>query len=275
MDYHQNIWLESYPKSGNTWVRMFLDAYFLGEVDINDVVTSVTDDSSPRHQVGDGSKVETFPIAVQQLTRPMALLRLVRQFEANRFADIPLFVKTHNQHVIANGIELLPMELTKAVVHIVRDPREVLPSFSTHMGKSQEEGLERMEDKLNVIFQEGMAAVADFVGSWNDHTKAYLNNDTHNVRTWRYEDMKADPVRVFSEILEHSGVTPSKARVKEALEKVKLDRLKKQEEKKGFSESSPYAENQFFGKKHQRITPKLKHRIEKKCGRIMKRLNYD
>ena len=38
MDYKQIIWLASYPKSGNTWLRCFLDAYFLGDLDINELL---------------------------------------------------------------------------------------------------------------------------------------------------------------------------------------------------------------------------------------------
>jgi len=111
MDYKQIVWLSSYPKSGNTWIRCFVDAYLTGEVDINNLVGSVTDDGSQRCLPGDGSDPSKYPIDVQILTRPMGLLRLVRQFELNKAEggpDIPLFVKTHNAHLVTNGIELLP-----------------------------------------------------------------------------------------------------------------------------------------------------------------------
>jgi len=276
MDYNQIVWLASYPKSGNTWVRMFLDAYFLGEVDINEVLTSVPDNHASRHGVGDGSNITGFSVDIQQLTRPMALLRMVRQYHKHKVEGIPLYVKSHNQHVVANGIDLLPLSLTKAVIHIVRDPRDVLPSFATHTGKSLDEALERMEDKFNVMQGNGVTAtVSDFTGSWGDYVKSYLNADTHNVRTWKYEDMKADPVRCFSEMLEHSGVTPDMDKVKAAVKEVALSRLKKQEKEAGFKESSPYAKNRFFGTKHEKITPKQANSLKKAFGRTMKRLGYD
>lgn len=274
MDYKKIVWLASYPKSGNTWVRMFLDAYYLGEVDINNVVTSVVDGHAGRHMIGDGADPTTLPIDVQQLCRPMALLRLVRNFNANKFADVPLFVKTHNANLLTNGIEWLPECLTKATIHIVRDPISVFPSFQTHMGLTQEQALKKMDDKHNVLSTPGSVAMADFISSWKLHTNSFLNGDTHNIKTFRYEDMKTAPVEAFSEILVHAGVKPEREKVKQALEIVDISKLKAQEEEKGFIESSPHAKNQFFGRKHEEIDQKTVYQILNRYGRVMKRLGY-
>lgn len=274
MDYKKIVWLASYPKSGNTWLRMFLDAYYLGEVDINDVVCSVTDDVATRCVTGNGEDPTTYPIDIQQLTRPMGLLRLVQQFNANSHADVPLFVKTHSAHMLTNGVELLPESLTKAVIHLVRDPRDVLPSFSSHMGLEGDAAFNKMDDKYNTLSTKGAPVMADFISAWDLHTNSFLNSDTHNIKTFRYEDMKEKPIETFSEILKHAGVTPDRDRVEKALKLVELDKLKKQEAKKGFGESSPHARDRFFGHKHKEITPKVLYRLEKKYGRIMKRLGY-
>ena len=277
MNYRQIVWLASYPKSGNTWVRMFLDAYFLDEVDINDVVCSVADDRAGLYAIGDGTKAEELPVDLQHLTRPMAFLRLVRQYnKANH--GIPLFVKTHTAHMLANGVELLPMSLTKSVIFIVRDPRDVLPSFSKHMGCDLDQGIEWMNDKYRTLASRE-TRVADFISSWDDHTKSFLNADTHNVRVFRYEDMRANPVEQFAEILRHAGVEPDLFKVKRALNLVELDKLREAEKKEGFTESSHHAKDQFFGKGEVggwkgKLNDKQRFRIEKLFGRVMKRLGY-
>jgi len=274
MDYRQIVWLASYPKSGNTWLRTFLDAYYLDEIDINSLVCSVTDSTATRSLTGNGEDPTTYPIDIQQLTRPMAMLRLVQQWTANRFADLPLFVKTHNAHMITNGIEWLPLQLTRAVIHIVRDPRDVLPSFAAHMGLDLDAGLEKMESKYNVLKTPGVPSMADLISSWHMHTQSFINADTHNVQTFRYEDMKANPVDTFSKMLEHAGVTPDRDRVRKALEIVQIDKLRAQEASAGFTESSPHAKDQFFGSKHEPLTPKHRHALERRHGRLMKRLDY-
>lgn len=279
MDYNQIVWIASYPKSGNTWVRMFLDAYFLQEVDINDIVCSVGDDNASRHLVGDQSNPIEYPIDIQMLTRPMALLRLVRAFMTNKQTGIPLFVKTHAPHVLANGIELLPHSLTKAVIYIVRNPYDVAPSFAKHMGVTVDKAIEAMDDKYKVLQgSEEQNKVGDLLGAWDAHVSSFINADSHNVMWVRYEDMLARPVEAFSRILRHSGIEPDEGRVKAALEMVEIDKLRKQEEKSGFIESSIHAKNQFFGKggsaNRSKLTDANKFMIRRKWGRVMKRLDY-
>jgi hypothetical protein len=283
MNYKQIVWLSSYPKSGNTWLRCFLDAYLMGEVDINNLIASVTDDGSQRALPGDGSDPSTYPIDVQILTRPMALLRLVRQFELNKVEtglDIPLFVKTHNAHLVTNGIELLPMALTKSVIHLVRDPRDVIVSFAKHMGKDIDTALDLFFDKYRVLQDERRPKLADFISSWPNHEASFANADTHNVMIVKYEDMKAKPVETFGRMIKHSGMVPDLERVKKALDLVKLDRLRDQEQKAGFKESSPFAKDQFFGGGKTGgwvdvLTPAQAHRIETKCASMMKRHGYE
>lgn len=283
MNYQQIVFLSSYPKSGNTWLRCFLDAYLMGDVDINNIIASVTDDAAQRALPGiadlDPSK---FPVDVQSLTRPMALLRLVLAFELNRVEtglDVPLFVKTHNAHMIPNGIELLPQCLTKAVIHIVRDPRDVFVSYAKHMGLDNPKAMEYFFDKYRHLQDERRPKLADFISSWPMHVSSYANADSHNVACFRYEDMKSRPVETFSAILHHAGINPDKERVEKALEMVSLANLQKQEQEKGFKESSPFAKGKFFGEGktggwEEKLTQAQIYRIEKVCAPMMKRFDY-
>ncbi len=270
-DYKKIVWLASYPKSGNTWVRCFLDAYCLGDVDINELLCSVNDDLAPAHQIGDGSDITECRFEIQQLTRPMSLLRQVKQYLSTSM-EIPFFLKSHNANLLINGFELIPEVLTKASIVLIRDPRNVLPSYSKHMGVDMDKGAEWMLDKYRMLH--GPNKTIDFISSWRDHTNSWLNCGTHNIMYFRYEDLKAEPVKYFSKMLIHAGIEVNEERVKKAVELVQLDRLKRDEAKKGFAERSKHAD-QFFGAKHDQITPKQKTMIEKHCHRVMKRLGYE
>ncbi|MGB5336345.1 MAG: sulfotransferase domain-containing protein, partial [Woeseiaceae bacterium] len=191
---------------------------------------------------------------------------------------IPLFVKTHHANMLTNGVEMLPCALTRSTIFIVRDPRDVLPSFAKHMGCDIDQAIEWMTDKYKTISPSDRC-MADFISSWDAHTLSFLNTNTHNVKVFRYEDMRADPVKEFSAILKHAGVTPEPLRVRQALKLVELDKLREQEKIDGFMESSIHAKNEFFGKGEvggwkDKLTPKHQHRIEKDFGRVMKRLGY-
>lgn len=250
----------------------------LGEVDFNDVVTSVPDDLYVRHQVGDGSDVRTFPVDIQQLTRPMALLRLVRAFNANKFADIPLFVKTHNPNMVSNGIELLPASLTKATIYIVRDPRDVAVSFAKHIGRSVDDAIKAMSNRYNVLTDETNTSsrVSDLLSSWDQHVNSYRSDDAHNVLFVKYEEMRDKPEKAFGAILDHAGLPKDNERIHKALELTELSRLRDMEKEKGFRESSRHAKDQFFGEgkgKHL-LTKAQKVKIENKFGRQMKAMGY-
>jgi len=275
--YQQIVWLASYPKSGNTWLRMFLDAYFLGDVDINEVVTSVTDDLAARHQIGDGSDVRTLPVEIQQLTRPMALLRLVMAFNANKFANMPLFVKTHNPNLVANGIDLLPVALTRSTIYLVRDPRDVAPSFARHTGTSVDKAIDGMLNRHNVLREDDADSTktADVLSSWPTHANSFKADDQHGVLLVRYEDLKKEPERGFKAILNHAGVPVDEDRIFKAIETTRLENLRDQEEQQGFKEASPYAERFFRrGKGKDELTKAQRVKIENKMGRMMKRLGY-
>ncbi|OOZ38340.1 sulfotransferase domain-containing protein [Solemya elarraichensis gill symbiont] len=270
MDHKQIVFIASFPKSGNTWVRCFLDAYFLGSLDINDLLSTITDNLPSPFQVGDGTDITQENFEIQQLTRHMGLLRMVRQYLSTE-QEIPFFVKTHNANLLINGCELIPDILTKAAIVIIRDPRDVLPSFSSHMGVDMDTGAEWMQNKYRMLRAQN--TMMDFISSWKGHTRSWLDAPTHSVLWVKYEDMKERPVEIFSKMLKHAGVEPDEKKVEAALEMVKLDKLKSIEAREGFQEQSPKA-GQFFGKKHDKITPRQKHSIEKHCGRLMKRLGY-
>lgn len=274
MDFRQIVWLASYPKSGNTWVRLFLDAYFLQELDINEIVSSVGDDAIHRYVFDDHTSVWRWPIDVQQLLRGTALTRIVTNYN---YSDnpIPLFVKTHQANVIANGVELLPAALTQATIYIVRDPRDVFPSFGNHMGLNSDETLRQMTNDYDVL-KGGKNKASDFISSWDKHAQSYLDAADHNTLVVRYEDLKADPFEWFSRILWHAGVNVDTDRVRQAIEMTRLEQLRKREQEDGFNEASFKAKDPFFntGKTGKKIDPKYKSQIERNFRKMMLKLNY-
>ena len=281
MDYRQITWIASYPKSGNTWLRLFLEAFLRGgEVDINNLLCSVADDTSTRYQVGDGSDCRTFPVDIQHLARPMSLLRLVRVFDAGKpHPDMPLFVKTHTANMVANGVTMLPEQLTKCTVHIVRDPRDVAVSFSKHLGIEIDKVIDYMSDKHRTLNNEThMAKVHDWISSWRFHTNSYTSSDMVRVRTFRYEDMMYDPLNTFSQILDHVGLDHTPDRVKQALDAVDINKMREKEKTEGFKEASPKNKAGFFGAGgstwNNVLTPSQAHRIEKMAGPFMKKFGY-
>lgn len=250
----------------------------MGEVDINEILCTVQDDPGNVYQPSTGDDIVSMPVDIQQLARPMAMLRFVLAYNTEGKTEVPLMVKSHCPHALINGIELLPHALTKGVVYLTRDPRDVVLSFSKHMGIDVDQGIEYMTDKYRTLNADN-GRVADFLGEWGTHVRSYLNADSHNVKHFRYEDLKVDTEGTFMRVLAHIGLPVDENRVRKAVELTRLSKLQNQEQRDGFKESSPHARNQFFGKGlvggwRDKLTSKQIYRIEKAFGSVMKRLGY-
>ena len=164
------VWLASYPKSGNTWLRIFLANYLLNAerpVPINEV-----------HRIGLGDAVEaTYRMVAQGLFDPSDLHqvlalrpRVLKAIVANG-ADINL-VKTHNRRGRALGVMLIPPELTRSAIYIVRNPLDMVLSYARHYGLSIERAVEAIGRSDNAL---GSAdgAVYQFLGNWSDHVRGW------------------------------------------------------------------------------------------------------
>ncbi len=210
----------------------------------------------------------------------MALLRLVEMFEKEKpLEGFPLCVKTHNSNHIPNGVTLIPEQLTKSVVHIVRDPRDVCVSFSKHIDCSIDETIKFMSDSMRVLTPaKEQLKMLDFISSWKEHTRSFIEGDTLNVKTFRYEDLLSNPVDTFSSILEHIGIEPNRERVEYAVQEVEISKLREKEKAQGFVESSPKNKQGFFGQGGSRWRKELKpyqvKAIEKMAGAYMERFGY-
>jgi hypothetical protein len=259
---------------------LFLDAYLTGDIDLNEIVCTVTDDRAERCPMLDGKPISELPIDIQHLARPMGLVNLVRAYNQYGHKEVPLMVKTHTAHMLANGVELLPMSLTKAVVYIVRDPRDVCVSFAKHMGVDIDKAIDYMTDRYRTLKGSNNDRMSDFLSSWDANVLSYLNADTHNVRVFTYEAMRERPVETFSDILAHIGIEVDPMKVEKALEMVNISKLREKEQKEGFRESSPHAKDQFFGPAkvggwRDKLTDTQAYRLERKFHRLIKRLKYD
>ena len=275
----QIVWLASYPKSGNTWVRLFLEAYLTGNADINRMLVTLGDDAAGLYNLGDGGLPHNDPIEIILYTRPVALLRLIRIKLQDKNNQLPLILKTHVPCINANGIEMLPVQMTRAIVHIVRDPRDVVSSYANHMGLTIDEAIHDMQKKTKFTVSSAQR-VGGLIGSWDLHARSFLETNVYNrLKTWHYEDLRLNPGKYFAEILEHIGFDVDRDRIDKALELTDLDLLARQEKANGFVEASHKAVDPFFhtgdvmGWK-KKLTDIQALKIYNAFSREMKKLGY-
>lgn len=268
-------WLASYPKSGNTWVRLFLEAYLQDmKPDINDIRSSCADTATAFYEVDEKIEVEDLSLAEQMMTRPMAILRINYLFQERIGNKYPVLVKTHNANISIADVKLIPAHLTKKVLLIIRDPRELVYSFARHFGLSLDEAIESICQKDFALKAKKGMKMAQYLMSWSWHIESYINDEMLDVAVVKYEDLLNNPLNTFIWILNQLEIEMDEEKVRIAIERCDVKRMMKQEDEKGFKEASQYAER-FFGQKYEeRLTREQEAKIVKECGETMRIFNY-
>ena len=133
------IWLASYPKSGNTWVRSFLSAYYYsndGKFDfklLEKIKQFPSKDFLSQELRSVDDAAESWLTAQKKIN------------EQNEFC----FLKTHNIYGAYKGKNFTTPDFTLGAIYIVRDPRNVLTSLMNHYSLTEDDALKM----INVIIK--------------------------------------------------------------------------------------------------------------------------
>jgi hypothetical protein len=269
------VWMASYPKSGNTWARIFLANYIANmdrPVPINNAHRIALGDSI----TGMYERVAGHPIDVTDVD---AVLRLragvLRGIVANN-ADVNL-VKTHNARTTARGVPLIPDQVTRSAVYMLRNPLDMVLSYARHYGMTPDEAVYTVSHRDNANPPDEQT-VTQFMGSWSEHVRSWTAKAPYPILVLRYEDMLADPRASFARLLAHLGMPVEPERLDRAIRFSSFDELSEQEKAEGFIEKSPESERFFArGQSDQwktdlppRLIKKMKHAHRK----VMKQYGY-
>ena len=282
------IWIASYPKSGNTWIRALISAYLYSR--------------SGRFSFSDLNKIEQFPNKkylssfLKNFDDPKKVPTywIPAQYKINSSND-KVFFKTHNAMCTINGHQFTNKQNTLACIYVVRDPRNVITSLANHYGLSKEEAYEFFTNKRKIIFAKNISLKGKalkekgnvhFIGSWNEHYLSWKNIGFAPVKIVKYEDLANDTYAEFLSILKFLNnfilIQIDKKKIKKTIKNCSFEILKKKEKKEGFIEASILENNRkitFFnlGKKNdwkKCLNTEIEKKIRIHFFKEMKELGY-
>lgn len=243
-DLQRIIWISSYPKSGNTWMRSFLAHYMMppGEApDINNLRKFTTGDS--RQDIFDAAAGRKFRAKSSEEWMEMRprVLRMIAASKPNHH-----FVKTHCQAVKYLDKDLIPPELTAAAIYILRNPFDLSLSFARHMSIDVDAAIGRMVDGNTMMSTE--TGIVEALGRWDEHIASWTTAPGLPLYVVRYEDLLAKPAKNFSVLLnEFLRLKVDKPKLAKAVKATSFSAMKKQETDLGFFEK-PAGMESFFNK---------------------------
>ena len=276
------IWLASYPKSGNTFLRSLLSAYFFSnhgdfefnllknikQFPLNEIFTNIGVDINDKYSVA-----ENYIKAQQEINKNKEL-----QFWKTHSS----FCKMYNKFNFSN------LENSIGVIYIVRDPRNVITSFARHNSKEIEDTLELLINDLTIGNEKNEPEV--YMGSWNFNYNSWkVYNSSNKYFLVKYEDLVNDTKKIFIQILNFinkvSNINKSidEDKIDKAIKTTSFSRMQNLEEQFGFEEAKineiTGQKVKFFNlgpKNHWKnsLDEKLRKKIEDKFKKEMLELNY-
>ena len=241
-------WLASYPKSGNTWTRLFLAAY--RSVNLSDLklehVSWLTHSESRFEQFEAVSGKKREDLTEREIN---SLRRAVQKRLASQFPQ-GAFIKTHNARMRFHGFPLIHREFTNSAVYLVRNPLDVLDSMVDHNGCNVDQMIKWMNDPAYRLgISQGLAT--QYLDTWSTHVRSWTTNQAFPVLILRYEDLKARPIDTFRSLLQFLNWDVHEDKLKDSVEACHFQRVQQMESENGFNEISPQSQSGTFFRRGQ------------------------
>lgn len=269
------LWLASYPKSGNTWLRLFLFNYLFDPGQPAPI--------NQAHRIGpsDVSAALYRPLAKNpsDLDDEHAVLALrpkVLAAHAGGGASVN-FMKTHNANIAIAGAPLIPPKLTRGAVYVLRDPLDMAVSFAHHYAVDHGHVAQAIGSPSHKTPADG-SVMAQYLGNWSDHVRSWTRKPAFPVHAIRYEDMLNDPHKTFGGVLSFIGAPPDEQRLDRAIRFSSFSEARSQEREHGFVEKVSTAKAFFrsgrSGEGRETLPESVIDRIVTDHAPVMKRHGY-
>ena len=286
------FWISSYPKSGNTWLRLILCGLFFtedGNLNNFDLLKKIPGfDSLKNFNFVKEKSLKDYDIIFNgtEYNEESVLTYSKYWIEAQKRISIDkgkfgLF-KTHNARVKINNNYYTDSSITLGFIYISRDPRDIVISYSKHINKNMDETISFLLDGQIMKKEKIGNKMPEIILNWRDHYLSWKKFSEVPSLFLKYEDMlnnielEVQKITNFFYKNYNIKITNESSKIKNIIKSTKFDNLKKKEFQYGFPEHS---HSTFFRKGQQKQWSKILNQkqieaIEEKFKNQLIELNY-
>ncbi len=269
------IWIASYPKSGNTWIRALITSYLysdMGEFNFNLLrqIPKFTQEKfiSP---IVNLEELKKDPLKISEYWKSaQSRINLDNQTK---------FLKTHNACISYQSKWFTDESNSMGYIYIVRDPRAVVCSLASHAKISMEKAVDDLINP-NQVGYNGPHNLAEISSSWKINYLSWKKEKKFKGIVVKYEDLIDNTEREFRKILIYlkkiKKIEIEDERIKKTILSCHFSNLSKMENDNGFEEST---DAKFFRKGRKDswkkdLNKNLIQKIEKNFKVEMTELGY-
>lgn len=271
------LWLASWPKSGNTWVRIFI-ANLVGA---DAGPAEINSGNLARHRANniqifdDAAGVEASDLTEEEIDRyrPSVFRHLAKTSRET------LFFKVHDGYtMLPNGEPVFPTDATAGAVYILRNPLDVVISFAHYSARPVDRIIEVLASGYCDPRKPAIGMLTQRLLPWSEHVLGWIDGPPFPVHLVRYEDLHERPLETFSALARFCGLTSDAASVDTAIRHSSFESLQAQERELGFIEK-PEVASAFFREGRANawrgvLSESQVARIVDRHGAVMRRFGY-
>ena len=297
MTEHEPYWyLASYPKSGNTWCRVFItELRRLAGLDSADATAAAQEEErelrlnrdlatgsimSSRHWLDDQLGIDSSDLSWRELDKVRGRVGHQRAL----YAECLRYHKVHDAFVSvdSSGQPVVPVTGCRGAVVVIRHPADVAVSLSHFFSWELERCVAFLLDEqagLCRSSKRGGQQVRQFMGSWANHVCSWVDQPQIPVLLLRYEDLLKQPETEFARLAGFLDLPDDGGLIAEAVQNTRFEKLKAKEEKEGGFHERPEGCERFFrsgrsGEGVEQLSPQQLDQFQETFGKTLSRFGY-
>ena len=289
-------YLASYPKSGNTWCRVFItELRRLAGLDSAEATAAAQQEEqelrlnrdlatgsivSSRHWLDDQLGIDSSDLSWAELDK----VRGRAGHQRALYAECLRYHKVHDAFVSPDsaGRPVVPVEGCRGAVVVIRYPADVAVSLSHFFSWPLERCVAFLLDEqagLCRSSKRGGQQVRQFMGTWANHVHSWIDQQQIPVLLLRYEDLLAEPQLQFSQLARFLELPAEPELIAEAVRNTSFQTLRAKEEQEGGFHERPDGCERFFrsgrsGEGREQLTSEQLGALEAGFEQTLRRFTY-
>jgi hypothetical protein len=235
------FWISSYPKSGNTWLRILLSSYYYTKDGFYDEGVLKKIDQFPQKKFFNEFSYDSGVVT------DTIKFWIKAQEKINQDKKLKFF-KTHNAFGVLNNFDFTNKDNSIGCVYVVRDPRNVITSLKNFYEMNDDQAFKWITNENQYIydvnkFEKDGYSDFQFISSWATNFESWKIQKKIPIKVIRYEDLLNQTYTVVNEVITFINQTTgskekiNKNKIKNAVNSSSFSKLKDKEKNEGFSEA--------------------------------------